>query len=248
MLLEVGNVTTEVIMTPYEFSHQLELLHQGELESVVLYGSAVSSDFSKKLSDYNIIVILKDPSPVKLARSQKLVKKWVGKGNPPPLFFDPTHIERSLDVFPLEFLDISDRHQVLLGEDPFKNIHVELTNLRHQCESELKGKLLTLRSLYSIHCNKPRLVADLMLKTFSGFLSVFKGVLHLLNEKPDKAPEKIIEQLIKHLDFNLDIFFDIILVKNGKRILPRKTDALVAFEKYLMAIEEITDFVDRMEE
>ena len=146
-------------MTPFELAHELERIYGDQLKSVVLYGSAASDDYSKKFSDFNVFCILGDPSPGALAKSNGLVRKWVKKGNPPPHFFDPKHIETSLDVFPMEFMDIKDQHKVLLGKDPLHGISVDLKNLRHECESELKGKLLHLRAFYAENCNKPKMIA-----------------------------------------------------------------------------------------
>ncbi len=233
-------------MTPHEFAHKLETVCEGNLESVILYGSAVGTDFSKEYSDYNLIVILKDPSPVNLSKIGGLVHKWTKYGNPAPHIFDPKHIEQSRDVFPLEFIDIADRHELLFGNDPFKNIKIDHTNLRHQCESELKGKLLHLRSLYAANCHKPKRVSEIMLRSFAGFVAVFRGVVHLLGETPQKDNRKLIEQLATKIEINPQIFMDMILVREGKSFLPRKDEAISAFEKYLTEIETITSFVDRM--
>ncbi|MFH1874070.1 MAG: hypothetical protein ABH859_02665 [Pseudomonadota bacterium] len=233
-------------MNPNEFAHELEKIFEDNLESVVLYGSAASTDFSKKLSDYNTIVVLKDPAPANLAKSGKLIRKWIKKGNPVPLFFDPKHIERSLDVFPLEFLDIKDRHKVLIGHDPFENIKVDFSNLRHQCETELKGKLLYLRGFYASNYDQPKLIAETMLKSFSAFVTVFRGVLHMLGETPDRDSAKVVEGLVKHIDFNSQIFMDLIAVRKGTSVLPRKEEALEAFEQYLTELETITSYVDAM--
>lgn len=233
-------------MTPHEFAHKLETACEGNLESVILYGSAVGTDFSKKYSDYNLIVVLKDPSPAALSKMGSLVRKWVKHGNPPPHIFDPGHIKQSRDVFPLEFIDISDRHEVLFGSNPFKNMQIDRSNLRHQCESELKGKLLYLRSLYTTNCHKPKRVSEIMLRSFPSFIAAFKGVVHLLGDVPERDSRKLVEQLANKIEINPQIFMDLILIREGKAFLPRKAEAISAFEKYLTEIQTITNYVDRM--
>ncbi len=233
-------------MNPNEFAHELEKIFEDSLKSVVLYGSAASSDFSKKMSDYNIIIVLKDPAPSNLAKSGKLIRQWIKKGNPEPLFFDPKHIESSLDVFPLEFLDIKKRHKTLLGHDPFENAVIDQSNLRHQCEFELKGKLLYLRGYYAANSDRPKLIAEAMLKSFPSFLAVFRGILHMKKETPEQDSAKVVEALVKHIDFNSRVFLDLIAVRKGTEMLPRKDEALAAFEDYLTELEVITRYVDRM--
>lgn len=234
-------------MKPHDFSKKLEKLYEDNLQSVILYGSAVGNDFSKRYSDYNIIVILQDCSPGELAKSNKLARAWKKKGNPAPLFFDPSHITTSRDVFPLEFIDIRDRHQLLFGEDPFANIDIEMTNLRHQCESELKGKILHLRSFYTENCNKPARVAKLMIQTLPTFVAVFRGVLTLLGVHVPHERAKVVEELSQRIGFTPTVFLDIINIREGNTAAPRHDEALAAFEEYLTALETITTFVDKFE-
>ncbi len=233
-------------MTPNELARKLEAIYGSELKSVVLYGSSVRSEFSKRYSDYNVICVLADPSPGMLAKSNPVVKKWVKKGNPPPYFFGPHHIETSSDVFPLEFIDISNEHKVILGHDPFKQLEIDAKNLRHQCESELKGKLLHLRSFYAQNCDTPRLVAEMCVKSFSTFLAVFRGVIALLGKKPPRDSRAAVELLAAEMNFNPEVFLEIVQIRQGESFLPRKEDALEMFERYLTELAAITNFVDKM--
>lgn len=234
-------------MLPSEFASQMEKIHEGNLESVILYGSAVGTDFSKKFSDYNLIVILKDCSPGELVKSSKLVRKWMKQGNPPPLFFDPNHVETSRDVFPLEFIDIRDRHQTLFGTDPFAHVSIDQRNLRHQCESELKGKILHLRSFFSANNHRPGKVANMMITSFPTFTAVFRGVLTLMDETVPQERRNVVEKLSQKIDFNPTVFLDIINIREGNTKPPRYGEALEAFEEYLTALESITSFVDQFE-
>lgn len=235
-------------MTPHEFSRTLESLYGDNLESVILFGSAVGTDFSKKFSDYNIIVILKDCSPGELAKSNTLVRKWMRKGNPPPLFFDPAHVETSRDVFPLEFIDIRDRHQLLFGKDPFVDVTIDHTNLRHQCESELKGKIVHLRSFFAANCHRSRKIAHMMITSLPTFTTTFRGILALLGTTPPLERARVIEELARRIDFNPTVFLDIINVREGNTAAPRHAEALEAFEEYLTALETMSRFVDHYEQ
>lgn len=233
-------------MTPNELSHELEKIYGTELKAVVLYGSAASGDYSKRFSDFNVFCVLENPTPSNLAKSNKLVRKWVKKGNPPPHFFGPRHIETSLDVFPLEFLDIKDQHRVLLGKDPLADIQVDPKNLRHQCESELKGKLIHLRAFYAQNCDRPKVIANMMIQSFSTFLAVFKGVLRLLDVNPRIDARAVVEALAQQIGINPQIFLDIIEIRRGRSYLPRDDDALTAFERYLTEIATIITYVDKL--
>jgi len=233
-------------MKPAEFADTLKEIYGDNLKSVILYGSAVGNDHTKKYSDFNIFCILSDPSPIQLAKSTKAIKKWVKKGNPPPHFFDPSHIETSLDVFPLEFMDIRDRHEVLVGDDPLRGITIDAKNLRHQCESELKGKLLHLRAFYALNSNNQKRVMDMTIRTFSTFLAAFKGIIRLTGKTPSNNSKETIEGLAKIIDINPQVFMDIINIRTGEDVLPRGDDAIEMFERYLTEITTVTNYVDKM--
>jgi hypothetical protein len=94
--------------------------------------------------------------------------------------------------------------------------------------------------------DRPKHISEIMLKTFPSFVSVFRGIVHLLGDTPDRETRKLIEQLAKHIDFNPRIFMDLIAVREGKMFLPRKDEAVSAFENYLTEIQTITNYVDRL--
>ncbi len=226
-------------MTPHEFAHELEHIYGEKLRSVVLYGSEISGN--------NIFCVLEKPTTSALVSANSLIKKWCKKGKPAPHFFGPTHIETSLDVFPLDFLDIQDAHEVLMGEDPLKGISVDPKNIRHQCESELKGKLIHLRTLLAANCDRKKRIAGMMIESFPTIMRAFRGTLRLLGEKPPLYERAAIERLAELMDINPEIFLDIVDMREGKSILPRGDDALEMFEIYLTEIETVTNFVDGLE-
>lgn len=234
-------------MTPNELAHELEKIYGDNLKSVVLYGSAVDGDHSKKFSDINIFCVLARPTPAVLAKANPAVRKWVKKGNPPPHFFGPEHIERSLDVFPMEFLDMMDRHKVILGRDPLESVNVDIKNLRHQCESEFKGKLIHLRAFYAANCNDTKAIARMMVQSFSTFLAGFRAALRLVGERPPLESRKVIEMAAAHLGFKPGVFAEIIEIRSGTSLLPRGNDALIMFEQYLTEIETVTNYIDKLE-
>lgn len=232
-------------MEPQELAHELELIYGDDLKSVVLYGSAAGGDHSKKFSDYNCFCVLKDTSPMMMARANKVVRKWIKKGNPPLHFFGTEHIGRSLDVFPIEFLDMMDRHKVLLGKDPLEGIMVDTKNLRHQCESELKGKLIHLRAFYAANCHDAKAVAKMMVESFPTFLAAFRALLRLDGATPPREARAVVENVATIVGFEPDIFFEIIDIREGKELLPRKDAVHLAFEKFAKELEIVTEYVDK---
>ncbi|MFH1830012.1 MAG: hypothetical protein ABH871_04465 [Pseudomonadota bacterium] len=233
-------------MTPHELAHELERIYGENLKAVVLYGSAAGRDYSKKYSDYNVFCVLSEVSPAMLSKANGTLKKWMKTGNPAPQFFYPEYIERSLDVFPMEFLDMEDRHEVLVGRDPLQGVQIDFRNLRHECESELRGKLIHLRSFYAANCHKPKHIAKIMVDSFPTFVAAMRGTMRLLGEKPPNDTKALVEMIGTRVDLNPQIFFDVIDIRSGASFLPRGDDALEHFERYLTELSALTRFVDQL--
>lgn len=233
-------------MTPHDLAHELERVYGEKLQAVILYGSGATGEHSKKFSDYNIFCVLADPTPGELSRGNRVVRRWVRRGNPPPHFFGPDHIARSLDVFPIEFLDMKERHQVLLGRDFLREVAIDPKNLRHECESELKGKLIHLRAFFTSECHRPRRIAKAMVGSFSALLASFRAILRLSGEEPPPTSRAVVERLAKLVGFAPEIFLDIIAIREGESLLPRGDVALASFERYLTELEAITRYIDHL--
>ncbi len=234
-------------MTPQELAVELKKEYGDMLKSVVLYGSAAGGDHSKKFSDFNIICILDHILPSLIARSNRIVRRWVKAGNPPPHFFGEDHIRESLDVFPIEFLDMQERHEGVAGIDPLAGIEVDPKNLRLQCESELKGKLIHLRSFYAANCHDTKLLAKTMVESFPSFMAAFRGLLRLIGKKDLVDVREVLTALAAASGANPDIFLTIADIRAGRSELPRKDEALVLFEHYLTGIDRITTFADTLQ-
>lgn len=229
-----------------QFVNGIKELYGDDLESIVLFGSAATDDFSEKFSDYNIIITLKELLPSELQKANGIVRKWIKKGHTVPLFFDNEHIQTSTDVFPIEFHDIKENRKVLYGSDPFHSIEISKENLRHQCESELKGKILQLQSRFVEIAHKDKEIARLMMRSLSSFLSIFKGVVRLMGQEPKKKKRNLVEQLATIIDFSPNIFMELLDIREGSAILPRK-DTTEKFEDYLIQLGTIARFVDQFE-
>ena len=232
-------------MNTDELVNGLKQCFENKLVSALFFGSDANKIDDKEAS-HNLLVVLNETSPNTLARATKLLNKWYDTGHTAALFFTPEHFETSLDVFPLEFLDIKDRHHLLIGENPLKDKIIKRDNLRHQCETELRGKLLHLRSYYALNSSKDKSIGLGLLETLPTFLSVFRGIIHLCNEKPAWENEIVLEQLEKHINFNPQCFFDLMNMWEKKSRLPKGDDLSVLYEHYLTELGTITKFVDQL--
>src|SRR5205823_8787058 len=113
-------------------------------------------DFDPATSDINLLFVLTDLGFDRLTamagafREASRSKPGGSKDRAryAPLVLTESQIRTSLDVFPLEFLDLHERRSLLAGEDVLAGLEIARHNLRHQCEYELRSKLVGLRQAY----------------------------------------------------------------------------------------------------
>jgi predicted nucleotidyltransferase len=226
-----------------KFTEEIKKALGGNLKSFVLYGSAVTGEYYKT-SDFNTIIILNDISYEGLTLISRPVKKWVKQGNPVPLIFTGAGISRSTDVFPLEFTEIKENHRVLFGSDFFKKIRVSTSNLRLECERELKSVLLRLSQAYIMTEGNPKNIKKLMRDSISTVTALFKGVLRLYRKKTPVKKRDIIGAMPADLKLNKQLFSDILSLKDGNDMIP-DSGTVIAFKAYIRQLESVIDAVDK---
>ncbi|MBI4367365.1 MAG: hypothetical protein HY543_11150 [Deltaproteobacteria bacterium] len=232
-------------MTPEQFAAQVQTTLDTHCHAVVLYGSIIREDIDAKHSDANLLVVLDAVAPSLLATINPLVRRWMRRGNPPPLFFDAEHIRSSADAFPIEFLDLKTYHRVLIGQDPFAEIVVHPTHLRLQCENELKGRFLQLATAVAVTAHRPKALRAILLSASSSCFALFRGVLRLANTAPHPHRRGVIEQLKACIDANLRIFEEVLDVREGKSSW-RGTEVIPKTEQFLTALRAVIRFVDTL--
>ena len=94
----------------------------GKIHSIHVTGTCITDDFNIKRSDINSIFVLKEMDLKFLELIAPLGKKYGKNKVAAPLIMTPEYIERSLDVFPVEFLNFKLIHATALGDDILENI------------------------------------------------------------------------------------------------------------------------------
>jgi predicted nucleotidyltransferase len=213
------------------------------LKSVILYGSAAAGDHTGKRSDYNILVVTEELSGHALKPFSKTAKAWAKAGNPAPLLFTMERLEKATDVFPVELFDIKECHKILYGEDVVSNLDVSADNLRLQIEHELRGNLIQLRQQYLLAAGSAKDVCNLMVRSLSSFLVLFRASLRLFAGEVPQKKFQALEKLNETVPVPLEVFRTVQKLKDGT-LKPKAVDAEALFEDYMKTVESVTDAVD----
>ncbi|MFN0117437.1 MAG: hypothetical protein ACKVQC_03970 [Elusimicrobiota bacterium] len=215
------------------------------LASVVLYGSAVSKDETKFFSNINLLVLLKRVDVFTLDKLGFLLKNWNKKGYSLPSIFSEHEFQNSLDVFPLEFLDIQSSHQIFFGNDPFSGVHIELGHFRHQLEFELRAKLLTLRQRYLECFSDSKKILDLLAQSLSSITSLYRGVLRLKNLSIVWKKQEVWYELNKIISLDLEALEAVLQHRNKEKHSLLKSPQKL-FERYIKNIDAVIQSVDKL--
>ena len=111
------------------------------LVSAFLYGDCLEEGFSALESPWTVAFILKDASTTEVHKLKSWCKTAQREGLVFTYVFSSAEILSNLDVFPLEFLEISRRSQVLCGIPPLEGFSPSREALAAQCLREWKAFL-----------------------------------------------------------------------------------------------------------
>jgi hypothetical protein len=229
-------------MTPEQLSARLADAIPKQLRCVVLYGSAAAGDFVPGASNYNLLILLEPLTAAELDAIAPSMIPWRRAGHPVPLVFTPAEFSASVDAFPIELLDIQQSRRILWGPDLLAEMRVHPEHLRLQVERELTGKLLSLRGKYLLTEGKRGSAHELMLRSLSTFLVLFRAALRLYQDDVPAKKLDALHALRKHVVFDVEPFERLFNTKQD----PAEARGVptVSFDSYLKAIETVVSAVN----
>ena len=190
-----------------------------QLESLAITGSCLTSDYVPGRSDINSVLILKEISLDILDKLASMGKRFGKKHVRAPLIMTEEYIERSLDVFPIEFLDIKLIHKTIYGKEMFADLAIDKSMFRLQCERELKAKLIKLRQGYLSCAGNKKALTLLLFDTYPGFFPLFRAMLHMvgINKSPSILKADVLTDIESTFAIPIDVLREIHTLKAAKR-------------------------------
>ena len=238
-----SNLSGKINSTLEDFVNRLKSIYGPQLVSVMLYGSAASGEHTGYGSNVNLAIILNNASMPDIARVSKLINNRKFRIIS-PVFFTEKYIASSVDVFPVEFLDMKENHTVLYGKDCIGALEVDLKNLRFQCEQELKSKLINIKTAY---LNR-RSASDrkkLLFKFFTSCLHILRNILRLKGRVPPYSKQDVAKEVAKEFKVDIAVLQKILDAKNKDARLKGK-DAEDLLFNFIAELEKIAEAVDKI--
>jgi len=228
-----------------EFVTRLQQAAGTNLESVILYGSAVTGDYDPEFSNINLLCVLKETSWPKLLALAPAVESWTRQRHPAPLLITGGELERSADVFAIELMDMRAKHRVLFGADVIASLQIPMHLHRTQLEYELREKLILLRQRLLLAANDEKRTWDLIVRSLPAFTTLFRHAIIAQGQPVPATKRESVKTLAASLGFDASPFEHLLDIREH-RADPKQFRVQEIAGRYLAAVEQVTAAVDKM--
>ena len=243
---KVNNMNEDINRTVNEFSARLREVFAEDLLAVILYGSAAGRAYQEGVSDINVLVVLENPSAVKLFKLGKEAKSLLRKNRISPFIMTREEFAAASDVFPLEYSDILDNNVLVYGNGDILKVNVNMANLRTELEGKLRGAVGDLRSILLAADGNEKILMKLIL-SWSGIGNILlRGLLRLKKVDVCGIDNKaIITEVEKQYGVELEAFSLLNDFRQSKKNLPATASAFA--DTLLEPLKALVRAVDAMD-
>lgn len=236
------------IREPVEiFAERLKEMLGANLKSITIVGSSLTEDFVPGKSDINSVLVLNKQDSASLNTLADMAKPMKKKSLSAPLLMTPEYIERSRDVFGIEFLDFQLTHQTILGDDPFAGLGFAKKDVRLQCERELKAMLIRLRQGYIAAAGQNRLIRDVLISAAVGLVPLLRAMLWLKNSDRPAQAQAVFKKAEAEFSVKTDCLVNVKNWRHGKTRLSND-EIKRNFDALYEATDRLAVIVDGLEE
>jgi len=134
-------------------------------------------------------------------------------------------------------------HETVLGEDLLALIVIDRSDLRRQCEREIKSRLIGLRQGYLRSLGEGKALTETLSRFLSGYQPLARGILTLLGTEPPLRREAAFAALAAAVGPEAGVFVEMLAVKEG-RAKPDAKGVRDLFERCHRATERLGRIVD----
>ena len=215
------------------------------VKAISAYGSATGPDFIPKKSNINLVVVVGNLATGSLACILDVVAMGRRRRIVPPLLVTPDYIKSSLDVFPIEYLDIRDSQVLLYGDDFFSTIEVGRDYLRLECESQLRAAALRTRQGYLELGAKRKGAEQVLHASVTSLIPVLKAMLRLKSAEIPLRKTEVVETVGKVFGADTKTFSAVLRDRSGDERIDGK-NAHRVLATYIDDVESLTGLLDQL--
>lgn len=236
----------EILAASRRWLDPLRTAMGSEFLAAYLTGSVLTQGFHPQRSRVNVLLVARhlggevlDALALALPESRR----------PPhfdPLFMTLPQIQKSLDSFPIEWIEICETHLLIEGQDVIGNLEVPRTYLRLQCEHELRAKVIQLRQAYVLSARHPDRLEPVLRASASSFATLFRTLIRLHGESPPADAAHVIERVADLYRLEAEALLGAYLVRLTERRY-RGSELLALYRGFLLETERLVSAIDQMQ-
>jgi hypothetical protein len=217
-----------------------------EFLAAYLSGSVLTDGFDPKRSNVNVLVVARSLDGGVLDSLAASLRGRTARGPViEPMFLTRRQIEKSLDVFPIEWLELKERHLLLEGEDVLSGLDVPRTYLRLQCEHELRGRHIRLRQAYLVAPHGAEELGEVLRAGASSFDTLFRTLLRLQGEDPPADAGRVVERIAERFALDAQGLLGAHVFRySGKR--HASGEVVEIYRAFLAQIERLVHAIDAL--
>jgi len=248
MLIESGSRTEpspDILQASRRWLEPVRGTLGSEFLAAYLTGSVLTLAFDPRRSRINLLIVARALDTPLLERLAQAIPRTRRAPHFEPLFLARRQIEKSLDVFPIEWIEIQERHLLLAGEDVVAGLEVPRTNLRLQLEHELRSRQIQLRQTLLAAGAKPAHLEQALRGSASSFATLFRSLLRLRGEEPPAEAARVFERVADL--FQLDapgLLVPHLLRHSGRSSKRGEIPAL--YRSFLVEIDRLITAIDEL--
>ncbi|HOJ13348.1 MAG TPA: hypothetical protein PLS81_06680 [Deltaproteobacteria bacterium] len=218
------------------------------IHALCVIGSCLTGDFVSSVSDINSVFVMASTDVDDLDVLAGIRAAHAKKRISPPLVMTVEYIERSLDAFPVEFLDMKLFHATIAGTDPFSGLAVDRGALRLQCERDLKAKLVNLSRGYLSCAGSTRDLSALLQEALPGYFPLLRAMLFLVRaEEGIPGPKKEVLRAVEEaFGLSLDTLRELMEIRVAGFRLRDWSRLKTLFQELHGITHDLSTTIDRM--
>ena len=185
------------------YAERLRELGGTNVLTLIVFGSIAAGTFDPGHHTVRSVLVLQT---VDLEMLRKLAKEGAKLGKASiaaPLIMTPEYIDASVDVFPLEFIEIQQRHLCVFGPDHFDGLAFNTTHVRLECERELKTLLISMRQALLSAAGHEKLFKTIETDVADRLMRTLRGLLWLHEKKEGLSAIQTIEEVERQTNHSL---------------------------------------------
>ena len=217
------------------------------VRSIHVVGSVLTPDYQAEQSDVNSIFVIRELRTDFLDFLVSLGKRFGRQMVAPPLLLTENYIQRSLDVFPIEFFNFREIHYTLSGDDILAGLEIDLECLRLQCEREIKARLLWLARIYLETLADNTRLSQALYNSITDYIPMFRAILFLIGSKIPPSAQEIAAAMESALKIDTGVFQNLQTMKRKQAPLAGDDEIRLLYTNLHAATQLICDHVDAMD-